>query len=616
MIRCPTCDYAAVPGERCCPVCRNPFPGQSPAGRSDPPAALLATPQSSPALLIVGGLALALLAVALVLVLGRGESPPSARAKLGVDTPRAEVPSPPPATDSASNPALSNFDSDTIGRLLTGANEKLIRAKLLYDEGQAIGSTKLLNEAGFSAEDAERTYRVLADVCTGFRLEEVEDRLTQASQLLKIISDTKKAAVRPLPPVPGPVASAPADVSPLAVRAAPAPPPSEPAPAPAAAPAPVPAPRPPPFDTARPASGWAIAVDLFKEYVASPSSEKAGPVRSAALAAAGDARDVRPLLTAIAAILSDKDRQVWFARSDERKALEELLRKHDPSKFDGMAPDKLEEAIADIAAVTGLAKGEGEFLRLWGCAYLARLSMLGASSATLRKWLPKFGMVEERSGSEWCCGTPVGLAMNSLRDVPDLAETEKALKKLKVARDPQFATFAALTQLRLWDSIRDLRDKMAALPAIEKAFRTTRPLLEFADLFRHVAVTLRERMPCGTCQGTGSVDCEPCEEGRRLEECRLCRGTGKTGMFRGQQQPCRFCNGSGRNAMGGLCRDCRGTGSVACKPCGGKPWAPPAMAELVSLAPCELCGYRGTLFPPFHVACPACAGLGQIPSKP
>lgn len=614
MIRCPTCDFSGVPGERRCPICRNPFPGRSAAGPEAAPS-LAAADRSSTGFLIVGGVAIALLSVCLVLLFGGGESDLRPQSKTAVAAPRLEarpVTDAPPAAAPPPLPVASDASAGPMDRLMAAADEKLARAKLLYDEGQAVGSQKLLNEAGFSAEDAQRTYQLLADAYEGFRLEEIRDKLTQANRLVTLIGDAKKSAPKPVPmPAPAPAPGSDPAPTPLATAA-----PANPSVVDASPPPPPPAPALPPAGAARHAGGWAAAVEQFKEYVSFPSSDKVEPARSAALEAAANAREVRPLLTAIAAILCDKDRQVWFERSDERKAFEELFRKHDPSKFDAMTPEKLEEALADIAAGKGLPKGEGGFLQLWGCAHLARLAMLGASNAALKKWLAKFGLAEERSSGEWICGTPVGLAMNSFREVSSLAEAEKALKKAKVAKDPEFATYAALAQLRLWDAIRDPKEKMTVLLAMEKLFRTARPLPEFADLFRHVAGTLRERMPCGTCQGTGSIDCDSCEEGRRLEECRMCRGSGKTETFRGQPQPCWVCNGSGKTAMGGRCRECRGSGTLACKPCGGEPWAAPKLSELVSLAPCELCQGRGSVLDPIQVACPLCVGLGQIPSKP
>ncbi|HLG42417.1 MAG TPA: hypothetical protein VI643_03545 [Planctomycetota bacterium] len=598
-MRCPTCDYALVAGERRCPICGHPAGGSGP---SQAPAVEPSKKSPATLLIVVGGAAVALVGVAVILVVSGGGEKPRPQPKLGVEAP-IPVENPAPLTPAPVTAPVERRPEPT-EKLLDAADEKLSRAKLLYDEGLTLASSKLLSEAGFSAEDAQRTYQVLVDLYSGFKKEEIKDKLTQTNQLLKLIHDAQKSATaaRP-PPAPAPVVPPPSP--------APAPAPAEVKPAPAPAPAPAPTPEP-----AKPLSGPANAIQLFKEYVASPSSEKVEAGRVAALGSLEATREYRPLLSAIAAIFAEKDRHLWFGRSEERKAFEELFKKHDPADFGGLSVEKLEAVLTDLTAIKGLPKNEGEFVRLWGWAHVARMEMLGAPNATMKKWLPKLGLDDERVGSSWVYGTPAGLGINAFKDVTDLAEVEKALKKIKVSKDPEFATHAALAQLSMWDAIRDPKEKLAQMPAIEKLFRGARPQTRFSDLFRHVGVTLRDRAPCAGCQGTGQIDCKECEQGRRVEECRACKGTGKLEMFRGQQQACRACEGTGKMATGGRCRDCRGTGTVKCDKCDGKPWVAPALAELVKLSPCEMCAQRGFIFAPFYIACPECVGLGKAPTKP
>jgi hypothetical protein len=649
---CPHCRFDVKPGVRQCPVCGvavGPAAGPSSRRAAPPPERRGVSP-----MVIASACVAAISAGVIVAVLLNRSSRPPLRP---LPEPRGEPVAhqappppveparppvaPPPAPAPVPTPAPPPDAPAGLDRILTAADEQFKRGRLLYEEGHSLSSENLLNEAGFAAEEARNKYQVLVDGFSGAKRGEVQEKLTQANQLLKLIGDAKKgiagrrepppSAVAPPPPPtsPPPPAPAPAPTAKLPPASAPQtdrlpPPPSPwakppiepgrtpPPPPPSRTPAP-PAP-PPPEPPKGPSPAALRAIELLKDFVALPTTDKIEALRSAALGSAPDARDHRPLVEAAAVWLDSLKTADAFAPSAERKALLELIKAEDPASFPSLGIEQLAAALDKIAAaVKGLPADEGELLRLWGWAHLARLSKLGAPDSHLDRWASGLGLDTEMVGPQRYFGTAGGLAVLRLREAANFDEADELAKRSKLGSKENYDACAAFTLLRHWYGFSTAL-QLEKLDTVDKAFRKVRPPERFADVFRHVAAKLKEADPCRQCKGEGLVKCPSCVDGQATFMCNGCNGYGSKLVAGGRPVPCRDCNQRGK--WTDKCPKCKGTGKRECPRCSGKAWAPPPADKVAGQLSCGVCSASGLVLSPLAVPCRECMGLGRKPYKP
>lgn len=510
---------------------------------------------------------------------------------------------------------------------------------MLYEEGHSLGSENLLNEAGFAAEEARNKYQVLAEGFSGAKRSDIQEKLQQANQLLKLISDAKKgiggrrypmpepnaAAPTPAPTsVPPPTAQPKPESSPETGRLPPPPPSSPwvrppsiepertpPPPPTARTPAPPPRPAEPPKG---PSAAALRSIELFKDFVAAPSTDKIEAARAAALGAAPDGREHGPLMQAIALWFDGLKAADAFAASAERKALLELIQANDPASFPSLTQDELAAALDRVAAaVKGLPSDEGELLRLWGWAHLARLARLGAPESALDRWASGLALDSEMVGPERRFGTPGGLAVLRLRLAANFDEAEELARRSKLGSKENYDACAAFTLLRHWYGL-STAVQLEKLDTVDKAFRKVRPPERFADVFKHVAAKLKEADPCRQCKGEGLVKCPSCVDGQATFMCNGCNGYGSKLVAGGRPVPCRDCNQRGK--WTDKCPKCAGKGKRECPRCSGKAWAPPPADRVAGHVPCGVCSESGLVLSPLAVPCRECMGLGRRPYKP
>mmetsp|Transcript_66892 Transcript_66892/g.116387 ORF Transcript_66892/g.116387 Transcript_66892/m.116387 type:complete len:1268 (+) Transcript_66892:60-3863(+) len=139
------------------------------------------------------------------------------------------------------------------------------------------------------------------------------------------------------------------------------------------------------------------------------------------------------------------------------------------------------------------------------------------------------------------------------------------------------------------DVFKDACDALAAV--IEEAIMPAKALLELCDLaieftshdlydshlhqalMRHLCPECKVNAPCSgpcTCRGSGLEACTKCKgSGKYKQPCRGCDGTGKgigKGSGKGTGRYCPKCDGTGQKVLG-ECRECEGSGLVACLSC-------------------------------------------------
>lgn len=124
-----------------------------------------------------------------------------------------------------------------------------------------------------------------------------------------------------------------------------------------------------------------------------------------------------------------------------------------------------------------------------------------------------------------------------------------------------------------------------------------------------LAAGLRSAAYCRDCKA-GKQTCETCKGKTKCDQtCPDCKGSGwmgKPGAPPDTVIRCRRCNNSGdlKNAQ---CLACKGTGSVTCPPCGGKPWRD-GFRGCKECKTCETCkGRKETV-----TKCATCRGVGRV----
>lgn len=591
-----------------CPRCLGEFPGGLAAAC---PACDGQAPRGPHRLAWIACCAAAVLLAVAVGLLTRPElvpprEPPPTPAPQPVEArsePAPARPAPPPAAAPAAGAEEPIYD-----RMLATADQSLDRARMLYEEGRAIRSARRLEDAAQAAAEARARFDILADAFEGARRQTALERLLKVNEIARAIAASlHEVAASTSPPPPTP-ATAPATTFEPASSASP----RDPAAAPAAqAPAPAPAPpsaaNPSPSLIPLPAPQ---AIVSFIDYVNQPTLAAAGTARRIAVDEISRFAAFRPLLEAIACFLETQTSAEPFYSSNERKRMAELLAKYAGERFAAMSMEELQGAARDaLAALKSLPSGEsGELIRFWGLAHLARLAGLDGGAAWAYRTAVELGLSAETIGPQQLLGTREGIAMFRVKSAQSFGDLVAATERVPASG----ATMAL--RLERWAELSDARAQMHGTGELAKELKRWKPRDRDSALHAHLSKALKGLDPCRNCKGSGNADCPSCVDGMATFQCERCSGYGRILTNGARPLDCPDCKTRGR--WQDKCPRCSAAGVRPCLRCAGKPWAAPALQDLVRFFPCGTCDGGGFLLAPFKVPCRECEGLGRRPSKP
>ncbi|HLG42986.1 MAG TPA: hypothetical protein VI643_06440 [Planctomycetota bacterium] len=541
-------------------------------------------------LLVIGAAAVGLGAVLFVMTGGSSKVPAQLPERVSqtptpVQAPR--LPSHAAAPSPAPTPAEAP-PSKEMG-LLSKAEEQLASAKEMFKQGDELGSRKLLEEAGFRAEEARIKFLALQDMTSS---QSVRDKLKEVNQLNKMIHDRLKSAGAP---------------SPLVIEVRPAPAPSAtlwatpPKPAQPAViesgPAPAPTPEPMPVDV----------IPLLKTFAA--FLEKAdAPTGASDLAtklAASRTCDAQVAYAVTKMIGSGE----WRPAPEEAALLRVYAKKHlsDPAVISHadainfllkeMELRKLDTPSIEMPATRALVLG-----------HVASLPPKDPKvEPLLKKHSNLLGI--DPVADRWVCIE--GAAIEAARAALDSPETFAAtLDQFKSVREPAWEIFQALASAWLAVRIKGETAMEAMTFAVDQTKAVKYPASPAKDDVLKIKTFLAKYKPCKWCKETHRSPCDyGCDEnGEITKKCAVCNGSGlKPGYL--HAPPCPERVPGGKHTWNDKCPKCKGARGMPCRSCKAV-WAAPS-ADLIEVTPCQPCSGGGFLLGAIKLPCVECYGLGS-----
>jgi len=551
----------------------------------------------APLLLVVGVVAAGLVVFVIVMTGGSLKTPAQVSGR--ISEPAASTPSPAPRSSPmpAPPPAPSEAPPSKEMGLLAKAEEQLESAKQMFKQGDELGSRKLLEEAGFRAEEARIKFMALQDITSS---QSTRDKLKEVNQLNKMIHDRLKSAGGPPPsivevrPAPTP-APAPASIQ---TPWAEPPKPGQPAVIESAIPpAPAPASEPPPLDVTPLLKTFAA----FLEKVDSPAdasdlAAKLAPSRAPAT----------QIACAVTKMVSSGE---WRPSPEEGAHLRAYAKKFLAEPASVSHADAVEFLLKEME----LRKLTTPVLEM----PVTRALVLGHVAALppkdprieplLKKHAAMLGI--EPVADRWACleGGAIEAARAALGSPEAFAAT---LDQFKSVREPAWEIFQALASA--WLAVKSRGEAAIAVMsfAVDQTRAVRYPASPAKDEVQRIKAFLAKYKPCKWCKGSHQVPCDyGCDDnGEITKKCAVCNGSGlKPGYL--YPPPCPEKVPGGKHTWNDKCPKCKGARGMPCRSCKAA-WAPPP-ADAFDVTPCKACSGGGFALGPVKLPCVDCYGLGS-----
>lgn len=514
--------------------------------------------------------------------------------------PSPSLPAPPPAVPIPPPPQPEPAPVSKERDLLALAEEQFENAKSLFKQGDELGSKKLVEEAGFQAEEARIKFMALQDLAGS---PQIRDRIKEVNQLNKMIHDRLKSAGGPPPP-------APIEAHPATPAPPPAPPPpptaqknpwsSFPPPPRPADPASPPAAALPPAPSDPPAPDMAPVLTSFAAFLEKPETPGDLPSKLSL------ARD--PFGRAAYAVVKMIASGEWKPSAEESTLLRAYAKRFLTDPMSLPHQDAIEFFAKEIE-LRKLAAPSAEYpvSRTLLLGHLAASQGAGDRlDAILKKHAASLGL--EKVSDRWICIE--GAAFEAGRSGMSSPETlAAALDQFKAVRDPGWELFQIFSTALLAVRSKGETAQEATLLAIESAKSIRYPPCPAKDEAMKIKNLLSKFRPCKWCKGTNRVPCDyGCDEsGQVTKKCAVCNGTGlKPGYL--YPPPCPEKIAGGKHTWSDPCPKCKGARNISCRSCKA-PFAPPP-ADLLDSQTCRICSGGGFLLPELKLPCTDCYGVG------